>query len=198
MHPPPRDEELIAGICRGEEKDLVELMKRHKEAVFRFAFRYLDNEADSAEVAEETFFKVYQNADRFRPRATAKTWIFSIARNLAIDRLRKKKTRGTPLSLQSPISSQDSASLSLADRTSTDAPSPSQKLQSGDDLSTIHRAISRLPEKLRYPFVFCVLEEHSYDECADILKTNRKTIEMRIYRARQALKGDLANFLQTF
>jgi len=182
-----RDEELIASIGRGEEDALVVLMGRHKQAVYHFVYRYLNNEADSAEVAEEAFFKVYQNAARFRPKAAPKTWIFSIALNLARDRLRKDKKRRGQLSLESSVGTEDSGIL-LADKMDSGDPSPSRHLQSDDDLRQIQECIARLPEKLKFPFVFCVLEDHSYDECAAILKTNRKTVETRIYRARKILR----------
>lgn len=68
-----KDEELIAKIGRGNEGALVTLMKRHKQAVYRFVYRYLNNQEDAAELTEETFIRVYQNANRFKARAAAKT-----------------------------------------------------------------------------------------------------------------------------
>lgn len=191
MDAEPRDEALITKIGQGNEDALVALMARHKQAVYHFIYRYLNNESDSAEVTEETFFKVYQNAARYKPKATPKTWVFSIALNIARDRLRRDKKRRGQLSLDAPVSTGDSDQL-LADRMDSGAPSPSRRLQSDDDILLIQKQVSELPEKLRFPFVFCVLEEHTYDECAAILKTSRKTVETRIYRARQILRAQLS------
>ena len=193
MDSEPKDDELIEGIGRGEESALVELMRRHKEAVFRFSYRYLNNEADSAEATEETFFKVYQNADRFKPKAAPKTWIFTIARNVARDRLRRNQRHRKNLALDAQLEGEDSA-LPLTEKTDSGERSPSEHLQSNDDLKRIREEVSSLPEKLRFPFVFCTLEGNSYDECAEILRTSRKTVETRIYRARQALKRQLSRF----
>lgn len=191
----PRDEELIASIGRGEEDALVVLMGRHKQAVYHFVYRYLNNDADSAEVTEEAFFKVYQNAARFQPKASAKTWIFSIALNLTRDRLRKcKKSRGE-FSYDQVGASEEGESLML-DHIDSGERSPVAHSQTSDDLRAIHSSIERLPEKLRFPFVFCVLEEHSYDECSAIIKSSRKTVETRIYRARQALRSLLEDLVQ--
>ena len=87
------DEDLISiqRIQRGDEGGLSDLMLRHKQALFCFAIRYTGNEADAAELTEETFFRVYQNAAKFTPRAKVKTWMFSIAANLSRDFLRRKK-----------------------------------------------------------------------------------------------------------
>ena len=78
----------------------------------------------------------------------------------------------------------------------SDEPSPSRSLQTDDDLQRIQKQVAQLPEKLKFPFFFCILEKHSYDECAAILKTSRKTVETRIYRARQTLKKQLTDFFE--
>ena len=191
----PRDEELIASIGRGEEAALVVLMGRHKQAVYNFVYRYLNNDADSAEVTEEAFFKVYQNAARFQPKASAKTWIFSIALNLTRDRLRKRKKSRGEFSYDQVRASEGGES-SMLDHIDSGERSPVAHSQTSDDLRAIHSSIERLPEKLRFPFVFCVLEEHSYDECSAIIKSSRKTVETRIYRARQALRSLLEDLVQ--
>lgn len=191
----PTDDALIERIGHGDEHALVLLMERHRQALFRFAYRYLNNDADSAEITEATFFKVYQNAAGFKRKASPKTWIYTIALNLARDRLRKDKKRLLQLSLDAPANTEGSEQP-LSDRMGSDEPSPSRSLQSDDDLLRIQEHVARLPEKLKFPFVFCILEKHSYDECAAILKTSRKTVETRIYRARQTLKQQLAHFFE--
>ena len=143
----PKDEALIERIGRGDENALVLLMERHKQALFRFVYRCLNNEADSAEITEATFFKAYQNAAQFKPKASPKTWIYTIALNLSRDRLRKDKKRKGQLSLDAPISAGD-FDQPLADRMGSSAPSPSQSLQSDDDLQHIQEQVSKLPEIL--------------------------------------------------
>ena len=195
MEDEPRDEELIARISQGNEDALVALMARHKQAVYHFVYRYMSNEPDTAEVTEETFFKVYQNAARYKQKATPKTWIFSIALNLARDRLRRDKKRRGQLSL-SQDSGNEGSFATLFDRIDSGSISPSQQLRSEDDLHQIRAVIAKLPEKLKFPFIFCVLEEHTYDECAAILKASRKTVETRIYRARQLLRRGLEKYFE--
>ena len=119
----------------------------------------------------------------------------SNALNLARDRLRKDKKRLGQLSLDAPVNTRGSEQP-LADRMGSDEPSPSRSLQTDDDLQRIQKQVAQLPEKLKFPFVFCILEKHSYDECAAILKTSRKTVETRIYRARQTLKKQLTDFFE--
>ena len=184
---------LLEKIGQRDESALVRLMSKYKELVFRFAYRYLNNQSDSAEVTEETFFRVYQNAGKFLPKASAKTWIFAIALNIIRDRLRKRRKFSIEFSYDQVSCSEESENP-LLERINSGERIPVANLQSRDESETIKRCIERLPEKLRFPFVFCILEEHTYDECAVILKSSRKTVETRIYRARQALKGMLQEF----
>lgn len=192
-----KDEDLLLleKISQGDESALVRLMSKHKEAVFRFAYRYLGNPSDSEEVTEETFFRVYQNASRFLPKASAKTWIFSIALNLARDRLRKRKKSRGEFSFDQ-MDPPEEVETPLIEKLDSGERSPASQSQTADELKAIHSCIERLPEKLRFPFVFCILEDHSYEECAAILKASRKTVETRIYRARQALKNMLQHLMQ--
>lgn len=188
------DIRLIQTIARGDERGLIPLMERYREPVFRFAYRYLGNEADCAEITEETFFRVYQKAHRYAPRATVKTWIFSIALNLCRDRLRRRKKFRGQVSLDTPLNPEREGEslLGVIDSGSAD---PHAELHTSDMIRRVNAQVQKLPEKLKFPFVFCVLEEHSYDECAAILKTTTKTVETRIYRARRWLREKLADFL---
>lgn len=189
------DLKLLEKIGQGDESALVCLMSKHKDPVFRFAYRYLGNPSDSEEVTEETFFRVYQNAPRFKPKASAKTWIFSIALNLARDRLRKrKKSRGEFSYDQAGDPEEENGSmLELID---SGVRSPVAHTQTSEDLKIIYHCIQELPEKLRFPFIFCVLEDHTQDECSAISRLSRKAVETRIYRARQELRIKLEDLLQ--
>lgn len=191
-----KDEALLKRIAEGEETALVTLMARHKQSVFYFAYRYVENEADAAELTEATFFRVYQNAGRFRPKAKVSTWMFSIAANLCRDAIRRNKKRRGDRSLNAPV--QGSDGLEEADAIASGAPNPEEAAKSAETLEAVRQAIHTLPHKLKFPFIFCVLEAHSYDECAKILHTNRKTVETRIYRARKLLREALTGFFNEF
>lgn len=191
-----RDLRTIERVQAGDEQGLVVLMERHRESIFRFCFRFALNETDAADLTEETFVRVFQNARKFRPRAKVVTWIFSIAGNLCRDFLRREKKRRNDVSLSSRVPGADS--LEFVDVVESKERSPEQDALASEALSAIEAAIASLPYTLKFPFIFCVLEEHSYDDCAEVLNTNRKTVEMRIYRARKTLRGQLAEFSCVF
>ena len=180
----------IRKIQQGEESGLVELMSRHRESLFRFVYRYVANEADAADLTEETFFRIYEKADRFRPKARVTTWMFTIAGNLCRDFIRKNKKRSRDLSLDAEVGDETSATIMGAFASNSD--DPSEAASSKETSGGIQQAVMRLPQKLKFPFIFCILEDNSYDECAAVLKTSRKTVETRIYRARKILREKLS------
>ena len=190
------DEDLpaIERIQRGDEGGLRELMARHKDAVFRFILRYTGNEADAAELAEETFYRVYENAGRFRPRARVRTWIFSIAANLGRDHARRRKKWSGHVPIAGMANREESPAI--AEIHLSDSTTPDTQLDSREQIRLMEAAISSLPHKLRIPFIFCVLEGNSHDECAGVLGTSRKAIETRIYRARKALRNQLSDLFE--
>ncbi len=179
----------VQRLQQGDVNAIRPLIEAHRDAVFRLAWRYLRNEADAAEVTEETFFKVYRNAPRYRPRGRVKSWIFTIAANLCRDALRRRKKQH-PL-----VSIHDSGQADEPDSREREVPAmtpdPGGAAEQDEAVARIESAIQSLPEKLRFPFIFCVLEDHSYDECAEVLDTNRKTVETRIYRARKKMQDAL-------
>ncbi|WPJ97232.1 sigma-70 family RNA polymerase sigma factor [Coraliomargarita algicola] len=180
-------------IQSGDEAGLRELMSRHREALFRFVYRYVNNEADAAELTEQTFFRVYQNASRFRPNAKVITWIFAIAGNLCRDFIRRNRKRQGDLSLD--VDLDDRTNIQRGDTIASSLSNPEEAAVSSESLSKVNAAIFALPHKLKFPFIFCVLEDNSYDACAEVLQTSRKTVETRIYRARKLLREELSDLL---
>lgn len=173
------DEDLpmLQAIATGDETALRTLMERYREPIFRLAYRFVGNLADAQELTEDTFTRVYFDAPRFRPRATVRNWIFTIAANRCRDFLRQRKRR--PLHVSSERSALEA----------DPSPDAAEQVLSREQATEIRDAIAGLPEKLRFPFVFCLLEGHSQEDAAAILGTSRKTIETRIYRARQHLQS---------
>ena len=170
----------------GDATGLNELIALCKERVFGLAWRYLNNTHEAADVTEETFVKAYFQAHRFKCGRKVMPWLYAITANLCRDVLRQRKRRPGFLSLQAESGEGQSA---LESTLPANEPHAREQAESSEALQAIEAAIQELPHKLRFPFVFCVLEAHSYDDCAEVLRVSRKTVETRIYRARQQLQA---------
>ena len=177
------DEELATKLQRGDRLALTGLMERHKSALYRTIWRHVSNQEDAYDLLQETFVRLYQKIDLYKPEHRFKPWLYQIAINLCRDHLRHRALRRL---------------LWLSDENlpevSTDMPTPEQEVSSKREYQRVQQAIDRLPIKLRTAFILFAVEGQSLLECADILGVTPKTIETRVYRARKILSDRLENF----
>lgn len=183
---------LLEGLVAGEDLALNELIQRHRDALYAFAFRYLRDETAAHDVVQECFVRLYFKAASFKPHSTVKTWLYTIAVNLCRDRLRWVGRRRNDISLDAPSPRGDGARHpEQADA----APLPSEQTAQADRFKFLQRAIDLLPHKLRLVVVLCSLEGKTHQEAADILGTTSKTVELRVYHAKAKLRDLLADNL---
>jgi RNA polymerase sigma-70 factor (ECF subfamily) len=152
------------------------------------------NDYDSAvDIAQETFVRVYQAAERYQTSYAFSTYIYRIATNLAISELRKRKRRRL-VSLTGFF--QQTESGEAREFNPPDAmPLQDVVLVDTERRAAVSRAISTLPEKYRAPLVLRDVEGKSYDEIAQILETSEGTVKSRISRARGFLRDKLSAYL---
>ena len=191
--PEDSDQTLLSSIAGGDDFALRELMGRYKEKVFRFAYRWVRNEADAAEIAAETFVRVHRYSGRYQPKAKASTWIYTITSNLCRDFTRKAWRRQIFSLFSQGARNDPKQGLSLEERIADDQPTAGQTMVHQERAAEILALIDKLPTKLKAPFLLHVLEEHSQRECATILGISEKAVETRIYRARKRLAEALAD-----
>jgi RNA polymerase sigma-70 factor (ECF subfamily) len=177
-------------LAAGHEAALDHLMERHGERLFHFLIRLLQNDDDAADLAQESFVRVYQHRRSFDRKQKFSTWLYAIASNLARDRFRWR-ARHPQVSLDAESEEGGGA---LADVLSESKPSPSQTLEASERAAAVRAAIAALAEDLRLPLVLAEYEGRAQAEIAQILDCSVKAVEMRIYRARQQLRERLQSF----
>ncbi len=180
-------------LAAGQSAALDDLMARHAERLFHYLARALQNEDDAADLAQETFVRVYRNRAKFDARQKFSTWLYAIASNLVRDRYRWR-TRHPQVSLDAENEATgNDFGVSLPDQN----PSPSETVQAHERAAAVRRAVAALPEQLRVPLILSQYEEKSHAEIGAILRCSAKAVEVRIYRARQQLRVSLSQLLQT-
>jgi len=187
-----QDRADMARLAAGQEAALNDLMERHAERLFRYLVRSLQNEDDAADLAQETFIRVYKHSLKFDARSRFSTWLYSIASNLVRDRFRWRK-RHPQVSLDAD---NDTTGKGLHEWIPGQEGSPSDTLQMEERAITVRRAVAALPEQLRLPLILAEYEERSHAEIGEILRCSAKAVETRIYRARQQLRDTLGALLQ--
>lgn len=174
---------LMEALQADNESALNELINRHREPLVRFVYRYLHDEAAARDVVQETFVRVFFKAKKFEPRSSVKTWIYAIALNLARDQGRKlaKRRREVSLNASGP---DDRPPMEIADS----GPTPGEAADQRDHFRGLQRAIDKLPHKLKAALILFSIEGRSQREAADILGTTPKTVETRVYHAKEKLR----------
>lgn len=196
MNAPTADEQDardMARLVHGHDAALNELMERHAEKLFHYLIRSLQNEDDAADLAQETFAKVYHSRAKFDRSQKFTTWLYAIASNLVRDRYRWR-TRHPQVSLDME---NEETSVSLKENLRMEGPAPDEQLQSEERAVAVRKAVAGLPEELRQPLILAVYQHLSQAEIADILRCSVKAVETRIYRARQQLRTSLVELKQT-
>jgi len=181
------DRQDMAELVAGRDQALDRLMDRYGEKIFRFLLRTLPSEHDAAEIAHETFVRVYERKQQFKPEKRFSSWLFQIALNLARDRFRRIG-RAKEVSLDTGLTEGGDA---LGGWARDDSADPSAALESRERGEIVRNAIEALPEELRLPVILAEYEGLSHSEIAEILDCSAKAVEMRIYRARKALRTSL-------
>ena len=187
-----QDARDMARLADGHDAALNDLMARHAEKLFHYLLRSLQNESDAADLAQESFVRVYQHRDAFDPRRRFSTWLYTIASNLVRTRYRwRARHPQVSIDVENPETGRE-----FVDTLADNAAIPSESLQTTERAEAIRRAIAELPEDFRLPLLLAEYEDKSHAEIAEILNSTAKAIESRIYRARKQLRAALAGLLQ--
>ncbi len=184
------DQEIVLWAREGAETAYRELIRRYQRPVFSLVYRMVRDRELAEDLVQETFIKVLNAIERYRPEFKFSSWIFKIANNAAIDHLRRKEL--TTLSLEGgpDATTQDqleATALQLGDSSESQL----EELEARELGTAIERAISQLRPEYRSCIILRHIEGRPYDEIADVLGLPIGTVKTYIHRARAELKEAL-------
>lgn len=162
------------------------LVKRHKNAIVSFLYRYVGDYRTAEDLAQETFLRIFRKVNDYNPSAKFTTWMYTIASNLAKDEFKRR--------VRHPASSLDWRSGSGADTTRNvpslagKSPPPEDVVEGGERRDAVHVALARLEEPEREILLLKDVQGLSYDEIGTILDLPLGTVKSRIARSRMAFK----------
>lgn len=175
------DEELIKKFQEGDERAYIELVKRYKDRLLNFVFRYLNSFEQSEDVVQDTLMKLYTSAHMYREIAKFSTWIFTIAANLAKSELRRQKRRRT---ISIHTMGYDNKEYEIP----SDDYSPEKETTSNYGEKQIQQAIDTLPDQFKTVIILREVQQLSYEEISQILNISIGTVKSRINRGRLRLQ----------
>lgn len=163
----------LTALSKGDPSALGGIYEMYGERIFRYTYRMLGNRSDAEDATAETFLRVLRRAAELRADGAFRTWLFRIARNLCIDKLRQHKLLELPPDMQYS-GSEDRTALRI----------------------TVQQALADLPTEYREPLVLCDLEDMPAREAAAVLNISVPALKSRLYRGRRALRDKLGGTLE--
>jgi RNA polymerase sigma-70 factor (ECF subfamily) len=180
------DEELMIQLRQGEDLALNELMRRWQLPLTRYIYRYLGNQAEALDVAQETFVRVFQQRHRFKEKLKFSAWMFAMASNLCRNFLRWQSRH--PSKASGPDHQEESWEMmpQLAQQNS-----PDEIARLKESAETVRREVNALPDQLKAVVLLADYEELSYRDISEALGCSVKAVETRLYRAHRLLRERL-------
>ncbi len=186
--PDSTDIELMRRAGGGDAGAFRELVERHQHRVIGTVSRMLGGDRDSEDIAQQVFIRVWKSAPRYKPTAKFTTWLMTITRNLVFNETRRRgRARLVPMDDE-----RDEAPRQFADETMH---SPADELLAAELQDAIDAAIQALPEQQRMAVILRRYEEMPYDQIAVVLGTSVPAVKSILFRARLALRNQLAAWL---
>ncbi|AGK51939.1 MAG: polymerase sigma factor SigW [Bacillus sp. (in: firmicutes)] len=176
----------IKQVLKGDQNAFGEIVEIYKDKVFHLCFRMLGNRHEAEDIAQEAFIRAYVNISSFNIKLKFSTWLYRIATNLCIDRLRKKKP---DYYLDAEVSGTEG--LTMYSQIPADTALPEEELETLEVQDQIQKEISKLPDKYRAVIILKYIEELSLNEISEILELPLGTVKTRIHRGREALRHQL-------
>lgn len=171
------DEALVARAGRGDRAAASALVLRHTDRIFAASYRMLRERAGAEDAVQETFLRLWKTAARWKPQgAKFETWLYRVAMNVCLDKLRKRG-REAP----------EEAASERADS----APRADEQLISEERRAAVEMALADLPERQRQAITLCHYQELTNIEAADIMEISVEAVESLLARGRRALRDAL-------
>lgn len=184
------DDVDIAAMVRlkdGDDLALNEIMERWQFRVTGFLLRMVGDQTVAVDLAQETFVRVYQSNQRYRPTGAFSTWLFSIAANLARQHLRWRRRHPTV-----SMDDEPEDAIALSEKLTSHEGSPAHDALRKDEAVLVKKAIEELPPDLREAIILFEYHDMSYAEISDVVGCSSKAVETRLYRAKNILREKLS------
>jgi len=193
-NPPDPDAALMLLAKDGDIRAFEQLVEKYKQPIVSLMFRMLHDLSEAEDLAQTVFVRVYQSASRYEVSAKFSTWIFTIARHVCLNEIRRR-SRHPAQSIESTLPDSDEPAKRQFEDQKTFT--PPQAILHSELEAKIQQALDELPEKQRLAVLLCRQDELSYEQIARVLGLSLSATKSLIHRARETLKLRLKPYLQT-
>lgn len=181
------DIELMLRAKTGDDSAFTELMRRHYKGVVNYVYRFTNDRANSEDLAQEVFLRVYRSVKRYNPQAKFSTWLYKIATNLCITEV-KSRNKVQSVSL-------DEMQENTGDLGDSKSEDPSDLTFRREIGTAIFETLRSLPERERVAIILCKYEDLPYEEVAEVIGCTIGAVKTYVHRGRMKLIEKLKTYL---
>ena len=182
------EQELIQQLQSGDEQAFKILVETYQDRVFNTAIGIVQNAGDAEDVAQEVFIQVFRSIRQFKGESKLSTWLYRITTTRALDLLRSRKSKKRFGFMQRLFGDNNEPLYELPDFNH-----PGVALEKKEDAARLFKAVSQLPDNQKIAFTLHKLEELSYKEVSEIMKTSVAAVESLMHRAKLNLRKILTD-----
>ena len=189
------DADRMMRVQQGDLQAFEGLVDQYKRPIFNLVYRMLRDRDEAEDITQKVFIQVYRASDRYRPTAKFSTWIFTIARNLTLNEIRRRSRKPWTDSLDETTDGEGPTQrLDPPDHRARPA---NQELAHQEFLECLEQAIDQLPENQRIAVLLCREGDISYEEMAKVMGCSLSAVKSLIFRGRETIKKRAQNYLLT-
>jgi len=181
---------LVAAIQQGDQSAFAELVRRYEGKIYSLALRLTESPEEAEEVLQETFLAAYRAIGSFRAESGLHTWLYRIATNAALMRLRRQHHVASLDDLMAQDEDEVSLPLQLVDW----QPQPEEAILTAETRTLLEEALQRLPEAMRVVVLLRDVQGLSAHEVAEVLGVSVAAVKSRLHRGRLALRQALSSY----
>jgi len=176
--------QLMLDFQNGNKAAFETLMGQYYRRILNFIYRYLGNKERAEDLTQEVFIKVYHEQNHYRPTAQFRTWLYTIAKNLSFNELKRHHHKS--------VSLDQFQTLDVEDQTAH----PDKILADEEMANVVKKVISELPENQRMALILRRYDNFSYEEIAETMGLSSQAVKSLLNRAKDNLRLKLGKFIK--
>ena len=188
---PVPDDVLVRRVQAGNTEAFEELVRRYERKVYNITYRLMGNEQDASEALQDAFMRAYRFIGKFQFKSSFFTWLYRIATNVSLSKLRKREKVET-VSIDQPVNEAGDLPFEIPDLKY----GPEKLMKQRELGAAIQKSVEELPEDYRSVVVLRDLEGVSNEEVSKVLRLSVAAVKSRLHRGRLVLREKLASYVE--
>ena len=183
------ENELITLLKKKDREAFKEIVERWQNMVYNTAIGLLQNAEDAEDTAQEVFMQVYESISSFKGESKFSTWIYRITVSKSLDHLRKKKRKKRFAFIQRLYGKDEGLMIDPPDFFH-----PGVKIENKENAAILFKAIDQLPSNQKIAFILNKIENLSYKEISEVMKSSESSVDSLLQRAKKNLQKNLKDY----